>query len=166
MTRVQASLLLPDCPSVELRRQRWNPELALKIPAHVTLIYDDEAPDGPLMIERLRNVCATVPAISLHLGRVAGFGSPPAGLFAETQAGKEFETIRKHVLTPPFAPRSGTVTAHATILHPRYAPDAPNGWAIEIGAHIEQTVLIDVVSIIAWSDERWSVVERVALSKV
>ncbi len=59
--RVQASLLL-TLPSrlVELRRH-LDPRMARSIPPHLTMIYDDEAPEAGLLRDRLREASTLQP---------------------------------------------------------------------------------------------------------
>lgn len=71
--RVQATLLLRDLSAIESLRPRLDPRIAALIPAHVTGIYEDEAPDSDLLVERLRVACREVPPIELRLGRVTAF---------------------------------------------------------------------------------------------
>jgi hypothetical protein len=120
--RVQASLLLSVLPALDDLRRSLDPQMARRIPPHVTAIYDDEAPEPDLMVHRLRGVCTKLPPIELHLEEVVRFESPNQGLYVTTTASTSFTTLRTQVLQPPFAPRSASMWPHVTILHPRSAP--------------------------------------------
>jgi len=103
-------------------RRSLDPQMARRIPPHVTAIYDDEAPEPDLMVHRLRGVCTKLPPIELHLEEVVGFESPNQGLYVTTTASTSFTKLRTQVLQPSFAPRSASMWPHLTILHPRSAP--------------------------------------------
>ena len=120
--RVQASLLLSVLPALDDLRRSLDPQMARRIPPHVTAIYDDEAPEPDLMVHRLRGVCTKLPPIELHLEEVVGFESPNQGLYVTTTASTSFTKLRTQVLQPSFAPRSASMWPHLTILHPRSAP--------------------------------------------
>jgi 2'-5' RNA ligase superfamily len=70
--RAQVTLLLRDLPKVESLRAALDPAMATQIPAHVTAIYDDEAPDSDLLIARVREAASTIPPIELRLGENCG----------------------------------------------------------------------------------------------
>lgn len=117
--RVQATLLLKDLLSVEALRADLDPRMAALTPAHVTVIYDDEAADSNLLVERLRKAGRNVSPIELRLGKVVAFEPPDEGLYVSTVASDELTRLRANVLRPPFATTRSSFWPHVTVLHPR-----------------------------------------------
>jgi len=157
-TRVQASLLLSVLPALDDLRRSLDPQMARRIPPHVTAIYDDEAPDPDLMIRRLRAVCSKLPPIELHLDKIVGFEPPEQGLYVTTAASTSFTNLRTQVLRPPFAPRSASMWPHVTILHPRSAPACTVNWRSYIGSTIGRSmIVVRKVSVLEYVGETWRV---------
>ena len=128
---------------------RWNPEVAAGNPAHVTIVYHDEAPDRSELERRLAEVCRTQPAFDLSVGRARPFPSPVRGAFFDVvDAGGRVHAIRRSVLQPPFQarPRFGL---HVTLLHPDQGERLEAAWPAlsELGAPGTFTVRsIEIVS--------------------
>ncbi len=137
--------------------------MAASIPPHVTLVYDDEAPDAALLLDRLCEVCATIPPVALQLGSVQAFEAPDAGLYVATEAGPSFALLRAQVLTPPFAPRRA-VRPHVTLLHPRSIAGAPADWRTQVGTSIAQTTIIREVTLLRSDGGTWRVQAEIPLA--
>jgi 2'-5' RNA ligase len=118
--RIQARIEL----SADLRagidplRERWNPERARGNPAHVTLVYHDEAPSRELLQGRLRAAASRRPPFELRVGPPRRFEPPVQGAFLEvTDPEAVVGRLRAEVLTAPFRPRR-RFGLHVTLLHP------------------------------------------------
>lgn len=120
LVKVQARITLPPDArrAIDQLRARWNPERAAGNPAHVTVAYDDEAPEAALLIERVRAAAARTAPFRLELGAAARFPPPSPGAFlAVTDPTGAVEAIRQVLLAPPFARRE-RFGLHVTLLHP------------------------------------------------
>jgi 2'-5' RNA ligase len=159
--RVQASLPLSPLPGLVELRRALDPRMAGRIAPHVTAIYDDEAPDPDLLMERLRVVCADLPPVDLRLGCVEAFAPPGGGLFVSTEAGAAFATLRALVLTPPFAARRA-VRPHVTLLHPRSVADAPADWRSHVGCAFGWETTVREVAIMESDGGCWRVKARIS----
>jgi 2'-5' RNA ligase len=140
---------------MELRRH-LDPRVARLIPPHVTIVYDDEAPDAGLLVDRLQEACADLAPITLTLSHIKAFGAPSAGLYVAAEASPSFEMLRAWVLRPPFARRGSEVHAHITLLHPKSVADAPADWQCHIGAAIDWTTTVHEVIVIQSNGGPWS----------
>ena len=130
VSRVQARIELSAQLSalVEPHRQRWNPERARRNPAHVTVVYHDEAPLPGLLRDRLAAAVSQLPVFELALGLPRRFLLPAAGVFLEvTDPAGAIARLREQVLREPFHPRTA-FGLHVTILHPDYAHRMPEAW--------------------------------------
>jgi hypothetical protein len=161
--RVQASLFLSVPSRLAALRRRLDPRMAQCIAPHVTMIYDDEAPDAGLLLERLRVACADLAPIALWLGCVEMFAAPAAGLYVATRASTAFEMLRSRVLRPPFAPRGKMVRPHVTLLHPRSVGAAPADWRACAGLSIDWASTVNEVTVIQSDGGAWTVVARFPL---
>ena len=72
------------------------------IPPHVTVVYDDEAPDAGLLIDRLRETRRAVAPIMPELRSIEAFDPPAAGRYVAAEADAR-RTLLRHM---PFARRS------------------------------------------------------------
>lgn len=129
--RVQARIPLPESArgAIDALRMRWNPEVATGNPAHVTVVYHDEAPDPDLLRARLADACRVIAPFLLELGAVSRFAEPAAGAFltvADPTGG--VEALRRRVLAPPFAARA-RFGLHVTLLHPAQGARLAEAWA-------------------------------------
>lgn len=105
---------------VEAVRRRWDPVMAARMPAHVTLAYPEEVDDLDLLRERLTAEAATTRGFPLDIdGLFARDGG--AYLHAVDRIGS-LTRLRDRLLAPPFRPAG--FPAHITICHPRTAPNA------------------------------------------
>ena len=129
--RVQARITLPEDlrADIDAARMRWNPELASGNPAHVTIVYHDEAPDPALLRSRLEHACRITAPFRLSLGAVESFAAPVSGAFVAVEdPTRGVEQLRRHVLAPPFSARE-RFGLHATLLHPAHGHRLAEAWA-------------------------------------
>jgi hypothetical protein len=112
--RRQASLYLPEVPHIESLRTRFNPVQAQLIPAHVTLIREDEVIDWCDLRPRIDAI--------LPLQLQLGFGAPRREdhlVYLPVVAGQDqFDELRRRLLNHSLSPPRKQ-SAHVTIIHPR-----------------------------------------------
>ncbi len=161
--RVQASLLLTLPPGLVTLRRALDPRMASRVPPHATIIYDDEAPDAGLLMDRLAGACGDLAPVTLTLSVVKMFSPPAAGLYAATEAGPSFVALRARVLTPPFVTRGPAVLPHVTLLHPRSVADAPADWRSHAGSAIPWVTTVREVAVIESDGGPWNVRARIPL---
>lgn len=128
--RVQARITLPDAArrALDAARMRWNPEVATGNPAHLTVVYHDEAPDVPLLRERLAEAVREVEPFELVVGAPHRFSPPAAGAFlAVSDPSGGVARLRERVLRPPFRARE-RFGLHVTLLHPAQGERLAAAW--------------------------------------
>lgn len=129
-TRIQARIPLPPAlvAAFDPIRRRWSPLHARGNPAHVTLAYQDEAPDPHLLRERLRHEAVRTACFVLAVGRVRRFALPAAGAYLEVaDPGGHVSGFRARLLAPPFAPRE-RYAPHVTLVHPAESERLEEAW--------------------------------------
>lgn len=149
--RVQLRITLPAAlrASIDDARLRWNPEVATNNPAHLTLIYHDEAPDVALLSTRLAQSCAAQQPFVLQLGALRQFAPPNAGAFLEVADPPDgVRRLRELVLAPPFTSRS-RFGLHVTVLHPDYGARLADAWRSLLQLAHAGTFTADRVELIA-----------------
>ena len=149
--RVQLRITLPAAlrATIDDARLRWTPEIATNNPAHLTLIYHDEAPDVARLSARLAHACTEQRPFVLQLGAVRQFAPPDAGAFlevADPQGG--VRRLRELVLAPPFTSRS-RFGLHVTVLHPAYGARLAEAWPSLLQLAHAGTFTADRVELIA-----------------
>jgi 2'-5' RNA ligase len=162
--RVQATLLLRDLPSVESLRAELDPRMAALIPAHVTVVYDDEAPDPDLLADGLRDAGREAPPIELRLATVAAFEPPDEGLYVATKASDGLARLRVAVLRPPFMVTRSGFWPHVTVLNPRSVEACEEDWRSLIGREVGVSVTVSEVALVEFRDGRWLVREAIGLA--
>ena len=114
MSRRQASMFLSNEPLIDVLRNRFNPEQAKLIPAHVTLCREDEVKDWSRLASRIRELPSV--QITMSFGTAVRDGNL---VFLPVVSGVEqFDELRNDLL------RIGTSlprkhSPHVTIVHPR-----------------------------------------------
>lgn len=103
---------------LETHRRHWDPVMAERAPAHVTLVYPEEVDDEPLLRERAATAAEHVAPFSIWLGAPAAADSGRGGVwFSVEDPSDSWHQLREMILAPPLTPIS--VTPHATVVHPR-----------------------------------------------
>jgi len=128
--RVQARITLPPHirRGIDSLRAKWNPERAAGNPAHLTIVYHDEAPDLRLLAERLRLAAAEVAPFRLVIGSAARFPEPVRGAYlAVEDPTSTVGAVRDILLAPPFTRRS-RFGLHVTLLHPDQGDRLEDAW--------------------------------------
>lgn len=129
--KIQTRITLPPDVRREIDRVRMacNPERAAGNPAHVTVAYQDEAPDPALLAERLHGVAARTRPFRLAVGQAGRFPPPARGAFpAVADPAGAVAAIRAQVLAPPFTRRE-RFGLHVTLLHPDQGERLESAWA-------------------------------------
>ena len=113
-SRRQASMYLSDVPEIEDLRIRFNPVQAQLIPAHVTLVREDEVHDWSVFETRIQE--------QLPIRLTLGFGCAVRDenlVFLPAVLGVEqFDDLRHRLLSDGIK-RPRNQTPHVTIIHPR-----------------------------------------------
>jgi hypothetical protein len=151
MERIQVRITLPESlrAAIDAARMRWNPEVASNNPAHVTVVYHDEAPDAGLLRSRLEQACRTFSSFTLHLGAVKRFAPPDAGAFIEvSDPDGRVRQLRALALAPPFTPRA-RFGLHLTLLHPAHGMRLPEAWPSLSGLGRAGAFAVERVDVIA-----------------
>jgi 2'-5' RNA ligase len=128
--RVQARITLPEVARrvLDATRLRWNPEAATGNPAHVTVVYHDEAPDTALLRERLAEATRELDPFELVVGAPHAFPPPVRGAFlAVSDPSAGVARLRERVLRPPFRARE-RFGLHVTLLHPAQGERLAAAW--------------------------------------
>lgn len=128
--RVQARIHIPEeiGSKIDALRMQWNPELASNNPAHITVVYHDEAPDADLLRSRLERVCPELRSFNLRLGVVRRFDGPDAWAYIEVvDPGGGVAQLRDLLLGTPFT-RRARFGLHVTLLHPSYGLRLADAW--------------------------------------
>jgi hypothetical protein len=111
VTRRQASLFLAGVPAVESMRNRWNPEQARLIPAHLTLCREDEISDWDGLQVKMKSLCP----FEIHFA----FGAPVRDgnfVYLPILDGLDsFRKLRRQLLSE----NARNLEPHVTIIHPR-----------------------------------------------
>lgn len=111
-TRRQASLYLNNAPHIEFVRTRFNPAQAKLIPAHVTLIREDEVADWDELHQRLKDLG------DIELALQFGVPKREANLVYLPVVGgtDKFDKLRAALLR---ATTRRKQNPHLTLIHPR-----------------------------------------------
>ncbi len=150
---------------VERARSRWDPVMAERIAAHVTLVYPEEAPSLDLLVERLRDAGRRHGPFRLGLGGLACFERPERGVYVSVEDLEGgYRRLRADVLRPPFRPHA--FPPHVTVVHPRtslrgrecWDDPAPRAWP-------RQEFTVTELTITGFDGVRWTVVDRFALGQ-
>jgi mutator protein MutT len=120
--RHHLTLLVPDGAvraRVEPWRTRWDPRMAARVPAHVSLVYPEEVTDFDLLLRRAEAATGGFASFPLDARGVAQADSEEGvGVFVGvTDRTGAIERLRDELLAPPF--RSLGFPLHVTIVHPR-----------------------------------------------
>ena len=103
---------------IEAARRDWDPLMAARIAAHVTLVYPEEAPNCDLLLDRIRGACSITPPFRLRLRELTLFEGRDRGVYVSVDdIDGGFHTMREQVLRPPFSRLA--FRPHVTVMHPR-----------------------------------------------
>jgi 2'-5' RNA ligase len=159
-----ATIFLPTevAREAEAARARWDPVMAGRIAAHVTVAYPEEAPDVALLVERLREAAAGHPPFRLCLGDLDCYGRPEAGVYVRVEDVEGgYRRLREALLRPPFQTHS--FPPHVTLVHPRTSLLGPELWRSARTGWREQAFTVTAVAVTGFDGDRWAVLHRIAL---
>ncbi len=141
---------------LERLRARWDPVMAARAPAHVTVVYPEELPDPAAQVAA---VAAVVRApFRLRLGAVRRDGG---WLYVEVDdLDGGWRDVRDRLV-----PR-GRLDAgppHLTLVHPRTSSAADPAWRALRGRRVDRTVAVTELLVTATSDAGCAVLHRTPL---
>jgi len=121
MSRRHLQFLLsgPATERVEDVRRTWDPVMAARAPAHVTLIYPEEFTDEQLLVARTREAASRTAPFSVvtHAMACEAEGDGGVWFLVEDESGS-WASLRCALLQPPFRLLLEAVP-HITLVHPR-----------------------------------------------
>ncbi|MET9019664.1 2'-5' RNA ligase family protein [Actinopolymorpha sp. NPDC004070] len=127
----------PVAHPVEKLRRQWDPVMAARAPAHVTVTYPEETGDDELLLSRAEDVCADMTCFRLRLTGVFSEDGGRGGVFLSVEdVDGGWARLRRHLLAPPFRPVD--FPPHVTVAHPRTAPDGPACRAALTGRRLDR----------------------------
>jgi 2'-5' RNA ligase len=111
---------------VEELRSRWDPVMASRIAAHVTLVYPEEVPDSASLEHLAAAAAASTAPFTISLGPAFFTGSPAAGVLLRVRdPDNGIGAFRAQVVSPG---RGVDFPPHVTIVHPRTSGLGQQAW--------------------------------------
>jgi 2'-5' RNA ligase len=145
---------------IETARRQWDPVMAARIDAHVTLIYPEEVPDVSLLAERLAAASAAATPFRLRFGGIGRDHSGGVYVHVDDLDGG-YQLLRDNILGAPFRPVA--FTPHVTIAHPltsEHRRDFQDEHAVEPPG---PAFAVDEVAITGFDGTRWVTLTRYSL---
>lgn len=162
-----ATIFLPAdmAGHVETARRRWDPVMAARIAAHVTLAYPEEAPLADLLVERVREASRRHASFRLRLlGDRACFERPERGVYVgveDVEGG--YARLRADVLRSPLQPRA--FPPHVTVVHPRTSARGRELWLEARSPWLECEFTVTEIAITGFDGTQWAFCERFPLAR-
>jgi 2'-5' RNA ligase len=159
-----ATIFVPpeQASSLEAVRRDWDPGMAARIAAHVTLVYPQEAPRVDLLVGRLRASVGHARPFRLRVSRTIVHTDGAVHVDVEDLDGG-YRALRAEVLRPPFRPVD--FTPHVTLIHPRTSRRGREFWGREWRPPSAQEFTTREVALTAFDGVRWTVLETFALGR-
>jgi len=115
-------VLIPEAEDlVSSFRHQFDPAAAAGVPAHVTIVYPFKPPVdlSAGVIERLRQIFATIPSFELHFERLERF---PTVLYLKPEPDEILKRLTKMIAdcfpeAPPYGGAFKDIVPHLTIAH-------------------------------------------------
>lgn len=146
-------------------RHRWDPLMAARIDAHLTLIHDVQ--DHGALGDTLVRAAATTPPFELTLTTTGCWGPAKWGIYLAVDDHDGGVWALHEALAPIEDPRwlRGTFRPHVTLLHGRTVTEdaADAAWAELEHFVADQRVRIDEVCVVESHPGRWEVFDRFVL---
>lgn len=118
----------PVVDPVEALRRRWDPVMAARAPAHVSLVYPEEYDDEDLLISRAMAAASQASPFTVELAHPAAENGGLGGVwYLVTDPSGTWHALRTAMLAKPF--RTLQVEPHMTIVHPRTSNQGPEALA-------------------------------------
>ncbi len=148
---------------IEAARRDWDPDMAARIAAHVTLVYPQEAPITDLLVERLREASNNIRPFRLRLGGLACFERPEGGVYVNVEdIDGGYRKMREEVLRPPF--HGITYPPHVTLVHPQTSRRGREFWDSGRYKRQDQEFTAGEVTITGFDGVRWVVLVTYGLA--
>ncbi len=142
--------------ALERWRARWDPVMAARAPAHVTVVYPEELPDPAAQIA---GVAALVRApFRLRLGAVRREGAWLYVAVDDLDGG--WQDVRDRLV--PHG-RLDVGPPHLTLVHPRTSSSAEAAWRALRGRGVDRTVTVGALLVTATSAAGCTVLHRTPL---
>jgi 2'-5' RNA ligase len=151
---------MPEKAIIECVRQTIDPMQFERISAHITLGYDDELQELENVLCRLKDIAREEIHFEFLVEGPSAFEAERKGIYLKiSDKDGRYELIRKKLLgTQP--PSRGILRPHLTLLHPRHARDAMDGWDIAKAAEFPVRLVVDRISLIELHGSRWETVSE------
>jgi 2'-5' RNA ligase len=141
---------------IEAARRNWDPDMAARIAAHVTVAYPREAPISDLLVERVREASKNIRAFRLRLSGVGCFQGPEGGVYVNIEdLDGGYRKMRDEVLRPPF--HSIAYPPHVTLVHPQTSRRGREFWDSGSYQRQGQDFTVGEVTITAFDGAKWVV---------
>jgi hypothetical protein len=141
---------------IEAARQDWDPDMAARIAAHVTVAYPHEAPVSDLLVERVREASKNVRPFRLRLGSIGCFEDPEGGVYVNVEdLDGGYRKMRDEVLRPPF--HGIAYPLHVTLIHPQTSRRGREFWDSGSYQRRGQDFTVGEVTITAFDGGKWAV---------
>jgi 2'-5' RNA ligase len=160
-----ATIFLPPevAAPLEIARRQWDPDMAAMIPAHVTVVYPNEAPSADVLADWVSATVARITPFRLRLGPRACFGRPEDGIYVDVDdIDGGYGDLREAMLGAER--RHVPYTPHVTILHPRTSRHGRALWDSGWTAPPAREFTVREVAITAFDGVRWPAVMTFPLS--
>ncbi|MDQ1477096.1 MAG: hypothetical protein QOE62_2325 [Actinomycetota bacterium] len=170
MVRRQVTIFLPDVVAarVDDLRARFDPEMARRIPPHITVVHDVVLSGAALgetdlsfaeLRSRVGRVAAEFPPFTLYLADVRHWGSAEAGIYLAVDDRESVVDAIRRSLRVVDEPEIEFVP-HVTLVHPRSvsADAARDAWTAIAGSAVDADVTITSIAIIETDGSEWRTV--------
>jgi 2'-5' RNA ligase len=156
----------PLSSEIDTLRRLWDPKMAARLAAHVTLIYSNEVSDVDLLKNRILQMSRTMGPFRVHLGRAKFFGSPTRGIYVMVDdIDKGISRLREQILQPPLTDQWKPYLPHVTLLHPRSAAHGEQAWESLKDVSYECDIYLERICLIEDRGSGWVPIAEYTLSR-
>lgn len=146
MTRRHLQFILsgPVADPVELLRREWDPVMAARARAHISLVYPEEHNDESLLLKRAVDAASRTAPFAITLGEISSEDGGRGGVWYRVKdASRTWSDLRAQLLSAPF--HQLPVEPHVTIVHPRTSKRGPEALAAISGGRISGEITLDEI---------------------
>jgi hypothetical protein len=143
---------------LERLRARYDPVMAARAPAHVTVVYPEELPDPTALVDRVAGVRRG--PFRLRLGGVGREGGWVHVAVDDLDGG--WADLRARLLAPPHRPLD-VGPPHLTLVHPRTSGAADAAWAALRGTRPGGVFPVTELVVTATGEDGCTVLHRTPL---
>jgi hypothetical protein len=151
-------LSMPAKGIVDHVRQHLDPSQFARIPAHITLCYDDEIQDWAQVSACLGAIAPEEIRFDFTIEGARSFEAEGKGIYLSTSERSGFFELARSRLLATSCSRRSHVKPHITLLHPRHAIDREHGWTLIDATVFPDCTAIHQISLVEFRESRWSVV--------